>query len=52
MDRFGWFFSLTHFATNTSSTTQPHKIPANNLRNAIFTMLEVKDFKSTPINKM
>ena len=33
------FFSLTHFATNTSSTTQPHKIPANNLRNAIFTML-------------
>ena len=32
-------FSLTHFATNTSSTTQPHKIPANNLRNAIFTML-------------
>ena len=32
------FFSLTHFATNTSSTTQPHKIPANNLRNAIFTM--------------
>ena len=39
MDRFGWFFSLTHFATNTSSTTQPHKIPANNLRNAIFTML-------------
>ena len=39
MDRFGWLFSLTHFATNTSSTTQPHKIPANNLRNAIFTML-------------
>ena len=39
MDRFGWFFSLTHFATKTSSTTQPHKIPANNLRNAIFTML-------------
>ena len=33
------YFSLTHFATNTSSTTQPHKIPANNLRNAIFTML-------------
>ena len=33
------FFPLTHFATNTSSTTQPHKIPANNLRNAIFTML-------------
>ena len=28
------FFSLTHFATNTSSTTQPHKIPANNLRHA------------------
>ena len=32
------FFCITHFATNTSSTTQPHKIPANNLRNAIFTM--------------
>ena len=32
------FFFITHFATNTSSTTQPHKIPANNLRNAIFTM--------------
>ena len=39
MDRFGCFFPLTHFATNTRSTTQPHKIPANNLRNAIFTML-------------
>ena len=39
MDRFGWFLSVTHFATNTSSTTQPQKIPANNLRNAIFTML-------------
>ena len=44
MDRFGWFFSLTHFATNTSSTTQPHKIPANNLRNAIFTMLFLHGF--------
>ena len=32
------FFFITHFATNTSSTTQPHKMPANNLRNAIFTM--------------
>ena len=31
-------FFITHFTTNTSSTTQPHKMPANNLRNAIFTM--------------
>ena len=38
MDVFGLFFE-THFTTNTSSTTQTHKIPANNLRNAIFTML-------------
>ena len=44
MDRFGWFFSLTHFATNTSSTTQPHKIPATNLRNAIFTMCVLHGF--------
>ena len=29
---------FTHFTTNTSSTTQPHRIPANNLHNAIFTM--------------
>jgi len=29
---------IAHFTTNTSRTTQPHKIPANNLRNAIFTM--------------
>ena len=36
----GWIvFFITHFTTNTSSTTQPHKKPANNLRNAIFTML-------------
>ena len=36
----GWIvFFITHFTTNTSSTTQPHKMPANNLRNAIFTML-------------
>ena len=32
------FFPFTHFATNTSSTTQPHKVPATNLRHAIFTM--------------
>ena len=32
-----FFSSLT--SQPTSSTTQPHKIPANNLRNAIFTML-------------
>ena len=31
-------FFITHFTTRTSSTTQPHKIPATNLRNAIFTM--------------
>ena len=31
-------FFITHFTTNTSSTTQLHKMPANNLRNAIFTM--------------
>ena len=31
-----FFSSLT--SQPTSSTTQPHKIPANNLRNAIFTM--------------
>ena len=29
---------FTHFTTNTTSTTQPHRIPANNLHNAIFTM--------------
>ena len=35
MGKFGDFF-LTHFTTNTSSTTQPHKIPAKNLRNMQF----------------
>ena len=29
-------FFLIHFITNISSTTQPHKIPAKNLRNMQF----------------
>ena len=39
-----WTVFTTHFTTsttttNTSSTRQPHRIPANNLHNAIFTMV-------------
>ena len=40
LDMIGWFLSA--FASppmsNTSSTTQPHRIPANNLPNAVLTM--------------